>query len=186
MQIDAERVLNNLHIIAAISHNDKLMTNDDAFNIYTPTTMRGLFRMWYGENRGQNVQRIRSTVRGAISFATKSFDDASALLPDDAQQEVSEMVKFRVYTVALQHMRMMQALKSSCRGLNNMLQTYREDAALSSQLSLIEQEINDFVTVWTPHSELLYVRCGLPPASSSERFSALVEREESLHRIQNT
>ena len=174
MQTDAERTLNNLHILAALSHNDKLMTNLDSFDIYTPTTFRSMMRTWYGESRGQNVNRVRTTVRAAIAFASKALEDAHALDPatpgipppgsvsTNASSSSSvgyEALRLRVDTMALQHFRMTDALRRACYGLNNLLQTYREDAALASQIVLLMREVDDFLRVIAPHSESLRTRC---------------------------
>ena len=150
---DAERVLNNLHVLSALSHNDKLMSNQDAFDIYQPTSLRGLFRTWYGEGRAQNVQRVRQTVRAGIGFASRALEDANALLataaPDDAA------MRLRIDTTALQHFRMIDALTRACEGLQNLRQTYRDDAALASQLVLLVGEAEDYVRVIRSHSEAL-------------------------------
>ena len=82
MNSDAERTLSNLNVLGAMSQNDKIMTNEDQFNIYTPTTFRALMRTWYGERRCQNVQRIRTTIRNGISFAQTFLDDATRLIGD--------------------------------------------------------------------------------------------------------
>ena len=79
MHSDAERALRNLHVISAVSHNDKLQTNADVFDIYTPTSLRSVARTWYGEGRSQNIQRVRQTVRSGIHFASKSLEDAHTL-----------------------------------------------------------------------------------------------------------
>ena len=79
MQADAERTLSNLHVLAALNHNDKLITNDESFDIYPPSTWRALYRTWMGERRNQNVQRVRHTVRAAIDFATKSLHESESL-----------------------------------------------------------------------------------------------------------
>lgn len=146
---DEERTLNNLCVLSALSHNDKLCTIEDTFDIYAPTSFRGLWRMWYGERRGQNVQRVRQTVRAAIAFAQKSLEEATALR--DAAS--SDTMRLRIDTIVLQHVRMVDALSRACGGLRNLLQTYRDDAALASQVTLLVQEIEDFVRVIGPHSE---------------------------------
>ena len=147
MNSDAERTLSNLHVLAAISHNDKLMTNEDIFDIYSPTSLRGLIRMWYGEKRGQNIQKIRQTVRQAISCATNSMEEAKALILAD-----SNSMTLRVDTMVMQHIRMCDGIVKAKVGLGNMLQTYREDAALASQLHLLVGEIDDFLRVMEPHT----------------------------------
>ena len=160
MQADAERTLNNLCILAAISHNDKLCTMEDSFDIYAPTSLRGLWRMWYGERRGQNVQRVRQTVRAAIDFAQKSLEEVNALrdAAPNTSQITTDVMRLRIDTMTLQHLRMVGALERSCGGLQNLLQTYKGDAALTSQLTLLIQEIRDFANMIRPHSNGL--RCG--------------------------
>lgn len=159
MQTEAERTLNNLHVLAALSHNDKLLTNDDAFGIYAPTSLRGLFRMWYGEHRVQNVVRVRQTVRAATAFAAKSLDDVQAL----GKGEGSAHLRLRIDTLVVQHLRMCEALRGAKNGLDNLTQTYRGDAALTSQLQLLCREVDDFLEVMAPHSDALR-----PPHSSSD------------------
>lgn len=158
MDSSAERTLNNLHVLSAISHNDKLMTNDDSFDIYVPTSLRGMLRMWYGERRSQNVQRVRQTVRDGIAFASRSLDEATAVLHTLGE---SDMARLRVATTVLQHARMVSALERCRGGLRNLRQTYREDAALASQITLLIEEIDDFVRVMLPHSSQLRSRCGM-------------------------
>lgn len=152
MDADAERTLKNLHVIAVLSHNDKLMTNDDDFSIYAPTSLRGVFRAWYGERRLQNVTRIRQQVQNAIKFAVKSLDDATALY--ERRGEGLQML-LRVETIVTHHLRMMNALGEARAGLGNLATTYRDDAALTSQLHLVQQEVSDFIQVVTPHSQRL-------------------------------
>lgn len=161
MNADAERTLMNLNVISAVSQNDKLMTNEDQFDIYTPTTMRAVLRTWYGERRSQNIQRVRTTVRSAMSFASSYMDDASALMTDVSQ---GESVRIRTDTCVLHHVRMCDALRKSTRGLTNMLQTYRDDAAVASQLSSLVQEITDYLSVIEPYSRTVRAQTSPPPA----------------------
>tara|TARA_B110001452_G_scaffold4181_1_gene3827 strand:- start:9109 stop:9753 length:645 start_codon:yes stop_codon:yes gene_type:complete len=151
MQADVERILGNLHILGALSHNDKLMTNDDAFDIYIPTTIRGLMRMWYGERRGQNVTRIRSTVRGAIEFSQRTLTDLRAYNTQSTMEDV-DVNTLRRETMELQFRRMIDGLRRAREGLSNLIQTYRDDAALSSQIRLINEEIADFLSVMNRHA----------------------------------
>ena len=157
MQSDEERTLNNLHVIGALSHNDKLCTADDGFDIYAPTSLRGLWRMWYGERRGQNVQRVRQTVRAGIAFAQRSLEEVHALGERHAAAH-TEALRLRVDTMALQHRRMVDALRRAGAGLQNLLQTYRDDAALHSQIELLIAEMDDFARVIAPHTEALLPR----------------------------
>lgn len=146
-----ERILGNLHVLGALSHNDKLMTNEDAFDIYIPTTWRGLMRSWYGERRGQNVARIRSTVRGAIEFSQRTLTDIRAYDTRSIGDDV-DVNTLRRETMKLQFHRMIDGLRRARDGLTNLIQTYRDDAALSSQIRLIVEEIGDFLSVMNRHA----------------------------------
>lgn len=156
MNSDAERTLSNLNVLGAVSQNDKLMTNDDQFNIYTPTTFRALVRTWYGERRYQNVQRVRATIHTGITFAQTFLDDATRLIGDPSTSSshtaAVDAVRLRIDTMVIQHVRMCDALEGSIRGLTNMLQTYRDDAALNSQLNALVQEVRDYLAVIEPYS----------------------------------
>ena len=154
MQADVERILGNLHVLGALSHNDKLMTNEEAFDIYIPTTWRGLVRSWYGERRGQNVARIRSTVRGAIEFSQRTLTDIRAYNTPSAADDV-DVNTLRRETMELQFRRMTDGLRRARDGLTNLMQTYRDDAALSSQIRLINEEIGDFLSVMSRHASPL-------------------------------
>ena len=167
MQAEVERILGNLHVLGALSHNDKLMTNEDAFDIYMPTTWRGLVRSWYGERRGQNVARIRSTVRGAIEFSQRTLTDIRA----HSTRSITEDV-LRRETMELQFRRMIDGLRRARDGLTNLIQTYRDDAALSSQIRLLNEEIGDFLLVMSRHASSVpspHISTHPSPVASSSR-----------------
>lgn len=152
MQAEVERILGNLHVLGALSHNDKLMTNEDAFDIYIPTTLRGLMRAWYGERRGQNVARIRSTVRGAIDFSQRTLTDIRAYNASSSSGDEVDVNTLRRETMELQFHRMIDGLRRAREGLGNLTQTYRDDAALSSQIRLMNEEISDFLSIMSRHA----------------------------------
>jgi hypothetical protein len=183
MQSDAERTLNNLNILAVLSQNDKLLTNDDTFDIHSPTTMRAMYRFWCGERRTANIQRVRICVRNAKDFINKSLDEVNAMgsscppSPESSADGFHSIVpdgtmQLKLKTTLMQHLRMSDALKRSQKGIYNLMQTYRDDPALISQVQLIVDEISDFVTVFDPHSESLRLRYG-----------AISEPEETERRI---
>ena len=164
MQTEVERILGNLHVLGALSHNDKLMTNEDAFDIYIPTTWRGVARSWYGERRGQNVARIRSTIRGAIEFSQRTLTDIRAYNTRSVTEDV-DVNTLRRETMELQFRRMTDGLRRARDGLTNLIQTYRDDAALSSQIRLINEEIGDFLSVMNRHAPPVPSPCPSPHSS---------------------
>lgn len=157
MESGVERTLRNLAVLGAISHNDKLMTNEDYFEIYNPTSLRGLVRMWYGERRTQNIARIRQTLRSAQDYLLSSEEDAKRQ-SDMAAQSV------RFQTICLHHRRMSTALRKSLDGLENLCVTYQLDATSSSEIRLLIDEATDYLSVMEPRALLLNERhLPLPP-----------------------
>ena len=71
----------------------------------------------------------------------------------------------RVDTCILHHVRMCDALRKSTRGLTNMLQTYRDDAAVVSQLASLVQEIEDYLNVIEPYARPIRGRATSSPLS---------------------
>ena len=145
MDADAHTTLNNLLILAAVSQNDKLMTNGQLFDIYTPTSARGLMRMWYGEGRTHNVLRVRNVVHAAMAHSRRLLDEIQFVSsPTDSPTTKRTMQR---HTLILYHLRMVDSLGKSTRGIENLMQTYKDDAALTSQLYLIIREVKDFLVV---------------------------------------
>ena len=156
----AETILNNLHVIGSLSANDKLNTNSEAFDIYTPTITRGLYRTYYRESRRQNVERIRMTVRSAISLAASTLDDANALCGTNSTDVFASRPRI-LDTTVLYHVQIMNALMRCAHGLHNLHKTYSEDPAFISQIQFIVDEIHVFHRVAHPRSQRLWERCGI-------------------------
>ena len=159
MDAITEQTLHNLHVLAALSHNDKLMTNELTFTIYVPTSWRAMARLWQGEGRAANVTKVRQTFRTGMSFVTKSLEDANVLLATLTTHEVPEMMRFRARTIAVQHWRMSEALAKACNGIDNLRQTYRDDAAFTSQIDLAVEEVRTFLAVMRSYTSNLMTRC---------------------------
>ena len=185
MQSDAERTLNNLHVLAVLTQNDKLLTNDDTFDIHAPTTMRAIWRFWSGERRGDNIQRVRIS-RNSIEFISKSLEEVNAMSPLPSAPSSPESttttvvayqadntMRLKVETTAMQHFRMLDALEGAKREFATCCRPTRDDPALAAQVQLAVDEITDFVSVIEPHSTTL-----------RRRFVATSEPEETPHRIQ--
>lgn len=160
MQSETEIVLKNLTILANVSHNDKLNTNEETFSIYIPTVMRGSLRAWYGEKRSNNIAKIQQTVRMAISFI----------------QTVSQEFTKREETLGLfsfakkirQCKRMYDSLKESKIGISNLQQTYKDDITMHTQLKVIIDEIDDFIMIISSQDNLQFLTTPpSPPVSSN-------------------
>lgn len=137
---DAERTMHNLYVLGSVSVNDKLMTNDDRFDIYSPTMLRAGMRMWYREHRSQNILRVRQTITQAFQIASKALEDAKMFASSSA-------MSLHASSTALQFVRTCDALLRGCGGLRTLRQTYLDDAALTSQLDLMVEDIEDFLTL---------------------------------------
>tara|TARA_B100002051_G_C16556966_1_gene545507 strand:+ start:299 stop:769 length:471 start_codon:yes stop_codon:yes gene_type:complete len=136
---DVERVMRNLCILASISQNDKVNTNSDIFVVYQPTVLRGMVRLWYGEGRQLNIQRIQETVHCAISSIRQLMSDMNLMVNEDQ--------KFQRIAHQKRCTRLIQTLSSARNGLNNLHQTYREDITMQSQIKIVIDEIIDFISI---------------------------------------
>ena len=138
MNSEEERILKNLAIIASISQNDKLCTNEEQFGIYCPTSLRALHRMWCGENRHQNIQRVRSVIHLAMETATK-FMEQSASAPFS-----NGGANLHTDRISLNYRRFMNSIGLTVQGLENLHKTYRDDPVIMADIDLLIHEINDF------------------------------------------
>jgi len=165
MQSETERALRNLTILGSISHNDKVNTNDETFSIYVPTALRGLWRTWYSEKRCSNSQKIQDTVRAGISFVQNTSQE----LMTETIESYSKANKQK------QCVRIFHSLEKSKFGLNNLQQTYRDDTAMHTQIQIIMNEIDDFVSIVSlqPHMHFLLLTSSPTITSSPPPISSL-------------
>jgi hypothetical protein len=164
MYTDAAQTLNDLHVIAVISHNDKLITNGVGFDIYTPTTLRGLVRFLYGEGRAENVTRVRRTVESAVVVCQQSVANLSHIVFNESIHD--PLCGMHTRTTAMNYVRMVDALCRSQYGLRNLMQTYRDDVAIVAQIHLIVQDVSDFLSLMDPHTARLQSVLGSPARAS--------------------
>lgn len=150
MSTDTDKVLRNLGVIAALKQNDKLLTEGEFFAVYVPTVMRGVLRFAWGETRELNIKRIGETIDRAKTFVTSTMAEHSHMSPGDAQvlaEDSAGSMQMRLYrrTQVQQCTRVIQSLSEINSGLDNLVETYRDDAGLVVRLRNIKQEVNDFV-----------------------------------------
>ena len=70
---ESTRILRNLGVISQLKANDKLITEEEFFAIYTPTTFRAAFRFIYRETRSINLVRISECINSAKIFVTNAL-----------------------------------------------------------------------------------------------------------------
>lgn len=146
--IETERVFHNLCVVAAVSQNDKLMTNEEDFQIYAPTSVRGAVRTWYGETRTRNVRRIGTTLTSAKEAIRLALENTEELIERPAGEgAISSARRIRLDTEVAKTIRMAETLSRSVEGVQNMAFTYREDAGLTSQLDALVLDAQDFTKI---------------------------------------
>jgi len=135
MQVDpdAELLLRNLTIVAMAKQNDKLYTLGSTFEIDPPTARRSVMRRWYGEGRLHNIERISDTVQRSMQLVAMTLTETA--VPDEVRhdQRMRRQVRF------------LNALESAQRGVRNLIVTYQTDSTAQVRLSLLDQQIQDFV-----------------------------------------
>jgi hypothetical protein len=135
MNAEADRALRNLTIVGLLKQNDKLLTTGDTFAIHPPSYSRGIYRMWCGECRESNIQRLRETVEFAFQFVVHNTS------PDAEAPGISSSL--RQCSVS----RMIQALHQSGVGLFKLVDTYSDDVTMQVRLRLLAQYICDTLSV---------------------------------------
>lgn len=145
MDAELERSLINLWIVSQVSHNDKLSTEDEKFTIHRPGLMTSIVRRWYGERRMVNMQRVSQCMRHAMAYLKEVNELEAAIPPTEGMHGESRTEVQRYLQKRKGAQRMHQALSGSISGLRNMQQTYRDDIQACAQLTLLVNEIEDFI-----------------------------------------
>ena len=149
METDPDRILSNLHVISLLSPSDKLITNDDRFDIHAPSALREIYRTWHGEKRSNNMLRVRQTLHSAMTCVNRG------VWPPEAVQHDAVPDGVRLHREAVQHVRMCEGLAAACVGLSHLRQTYRDDATTASQIDTAVTEVRDFLAILRPRTERL-------------------------------
>jgi len=135
-------MLRNINVVASLMPNDKLNTEGGTFAVYVPTATRGAWRYWASETREANLTRVQSAVRQAKTFISGVADEQQAEAEDSkVRTRVQASIRSR------QCIRMLDALKKASGGLENLCQTYRDDASIVAKINMVRDEIDDFVGV---------------------------------------
>lgn len=142
MNGETDVTLRNLGVLAAIRQNDKLLTEGDFFTISTPTTYRALLRTVYRESREQNMQRVSMCLRSARTFVTSivaEFGQGGETATEAISSRVHRHTQLQLCT------RMIHALSEAIQGLDNLTETYNDDAALLVRIRQLKDEVVDFL-----------------------------------------
>lgn len=134
--------LRNLGVLAALRQNDKLLTEGEFFTIYTPTTLRALYRAVYRESREQNMLRVTSCLRNARTFVASVVSEY-APSEDIGTEGIS--VRLHRQTQIQLCTRVLNALTESLQGLDNLCETYNDDAAMLVKIRQLKHEVVDFL-----------------------------------------
>lgn len=148
MRENMQNIMNNLNVLCSLSQNDKLITNGEVFSIHMPTTLRSISRMWTGESRGGNISRVRMCIQSAFSFCKECLQEYRTM--ENELHSNNDEVLMRTQNLQLQCVNMLEALDKSRKGLENMQQTYRDDACSASQIKQLVNEIQIFLDIMLP------------------------------------
>tara|TARA_B110000046_G_C12922532_1_gene367803 strand:- start:340 stop:867 length:528 start_codon:yes stop_codon:yes gene_type:complete len=166
---DIEKTLRNLGVLAAVKQNDKLLTEGAFFSIYVPTTLRSVFRTMYRESREQNMDRVYSCIGAAIAFVTSVVADTG-----DAH---TQSIQWKLYLSSQTKFckRVLEALRNAVFGLDNLIQTYHDDAAFVVKIENIKSDITDFLET-TSAMQLIYLSTVQCPQLESHAIEAAQEK----------
>jgi hypothetical protein len=149
MRTDFDVLQSNLDILASVSTNDKLTTNDTTFDIHPPTYWRALYRTCYREGRTSTIEGVRRTVVGSQNVTTALLDEIQSL--SSAPEERGDIMHMRVYAAVQRYRRMRTSLESCVKGLRCLASTYRDDAFTCVQLQQQIRAVEDYNTWLSLH-----------------------------------
>jgi len=139
---DFKKVLLNLSVIGRMTENDKLNTSSPQFVIHQPTTLRSVYRYWYGESRDLCIQNVSACIHSAKKHIEFLMDDEPRVtICDDTP--FSAVMQVVVRNNNLNHM--MIALEESLNGLEKMEISYRGDAGTVAKLNLLQLDAKNFL-----------------------------------------
>lgn len=142
MQANLDVTLRNLGVLSALRQNDKLLTEGEFFTIYTPTTWRALYRTLHRESREQNMLRVTSCLRNARTFVASVVSEYGPT--EDAAADLISVRLHRQTQIQL-CTRVLNALSESLQGLDNLCETYSDDAAMLVKIRQLKDEVVDFL-----------------------------------------
>ena len=125
-------LFHNLSILSKLTQGDKLITSGLRFEIYPPSNVRFLHRWWYAEGRHENVERVKSVINSCIT--TIALCDTN-----------TATTRTLIATPVERGTRMADLLEQAIHGLRNLQETYKGDFTMESTLSLLLQDIDDFL-----------------------------------------
>lgn len=136
-EMEFERTLRNLAVLAELKQNDKLITLSDSFAIHPPTPLRGAWRMWQGEARDANFQKIHDYIHTACNYVSTNKHTFEVVHPDLQQEQIKRRC-----------LRMIETLKRSKNGISNLCHTYTDDTTSKVKLEIMMQQIDDFLGIY--------------------------------------
>jgi len=139
---DVERVLRNLAVIASLSANDKLMTENDHFSVQSPTSLLGwMQRKWMKESRDVNLNRVALTMRAAKAFIGDSYKQRGDELSHMGRRVGGDLVWMEHVQTCR---RMKEVLLKSLSGMRQQRSTYKDDALHVAKIDTLLNEMEDF------------------------------------------
>ena len=145
MQVDVDKILRNLGVLGSLKQNDKLLTEGEFFAIYVPTAWRSLYRTFYRESREQNMKKVDECIRSAKAFVTTTISEHGT--EHDIRTLDTESVPMRMHRHEQVQVcsRVLACLTDAVDGLDNLTQTYVDDAALIVKIKQLKSDVIDFI-----------------------------------------
>lgn len=143
---DLDKIQRNLGVIAVLKQNDKLLTEGEYFTVHVPTAFRSVWRMWHRESREQNLIRVAECIRMAKTFVTNTISEHGVNANDNILRSSDTMqMKFLRHNQIQLCSRILTALSEATHGLDNLTQTYTDDASLLVKIRQLKTEVIDFI-----------------------------------------
>jgi len=144
-----KELLTEMRVLGQLERGDKLCTESAMFYIEAAGSLQGVRRLYNGESRIRNIQRIENSVHGLLCCLRRILVDKQSVPPvsDSCSSSASLEVRFE----HIEHRQLLaetvRVLRGAIRGLRNLCYSYAADACVSAQLESLISSISGILEI---------------------------------------
>lgn len=140
-------IMHNLMIVKMVREQDKLITGP-RFGLRNPTTLRALLRRWNGEDRGRDLENLRSLLSSALCLAQlQNQQSVPPVAPSIFSNTGPPLISAQPNVVTE---RLIEAICGALEGMHTLTRTYHDDQETCARIELLVRECQDGVNAISP------------------------------------
>jgi hypothetical protein len=166
-----DKILFELESIGSLQYGDKLSITSEFVSSEKKSYGNSVIRTIIGETRNRDFACILHTINAALEFSTLILESKYLCAYDDIKKVITK-VDIENYDVRIKKItRIYEALRSSCKGINNFKKSYNDDGNIEKKVDHLIQRIKEYTEqlrknmVELSRLKLLYINAH-PSASS--------------------